>query len=882
MTVPTRPDLNTRLTAVLGPTNTGKTYLAVERMCAHSSGMIGFPLRLLAREVYERVVALKGADKVALITGEEKILPPDARYFLCTAESMPMERDVSFLALDEAQMGVDDERGHIFTDRLLRARGRDETMVLGSESLRPLITRLLPGAEIITRPRFSTLSFTAAKKLSRLPKRSAIVAFTAEDVYAIAEMLRRQRGGAAVVMGALSPRTRNAQVAMYQSGEVDYLVATDAIGMGLNMDIGHVAFGALSKFDGKRRRRLTIAEMAQIAGRAGRHHRDGTFGVVQTGETARAEFEADEVLAIEAHAFPPLTELKWRNPTLEFKSVDALIRSLEMRPHQFGLQRTDDTIDVSVLRYLATDKTITDKLTDRFLLQRLWAVCQLPDYQKTAVEQHSRLVARLFGHLSSGRMTIPNELIAAEVSRLDNVNGDIDTLSARISAIRTWTYVSHQADWLADPAHWAARTRDIEDRLSDAMHERLTQRFVDRRTSVLLRELKGTDTRDVQVHADGAVEVDGTGIGMLNGFDFSVDPAARHAEKRMVMAAAERTLVQEFGRRAKALAEDTASGFTLHVAGAAVPAIKWRDQLVAGLSAGRHMLAPRLVLARGPDALALADKARIAERLQAWLAAEIDRHLKPLVQLAALAAQNEESGGLTAAARGIAVQLVDGGGCLLRETVEDLIVTLTPQDRKILRSIGVRLGMVHVFVAALLKPEPTRWRMALLWLQKPTPQSWPDILWAGRVSCPVDRQVSRAIYDAAGYWPVGQKAVRVDMVDRLADAVRESGKKRAPFIPPENLVSMVGLSTDEFAGLMGALGYRRRVIAPVSVPVGAGNIVLEKKPADTIAFQWKGRMTRHTLPKKADKTPRLPLEALPVALRATSPFAALAALKAGR
>ncbi len=857
--------LNSRLTAVLGPTNTGKTHLAVERLCGHSSGMIGFPLRLLAREVYDRVVAIKGAAHVGLITGEEKILPPGARYFLCTAESMPLDRTVSFLALDEAQVASDDERGHIFTDRLLRARGRDETMILGSETLRPLIKRLLPDAEIITRPRFSTLSFAATKKLSRLPKRSAIVAFSSDDVYAIAEMLRRQRGGAAVVMGALSPRTRNAQVAMYQSGEVDYLVATDAIGMGLNMDIAHVAFGNLSKFDGRRRRRLTVPEMAQIAGRAGRHHKDGSFGVVQLGESAKAEFDADEILAIEAHEFPPLTEIKWRNPDLDFKSVDALIGSLEIRPRQAGLARTDDTIDLSVLRLLALDDTITSRVGERFLLKRLWAACQLPDYQKTAAEQHGRLVARLFAHLSSGRLTIPSDLIAAEVARLDNVSGDIDALSNRISAMRTWTYVSHQADWLDDPAHWAARTRELEDKLSDALHDKLTQRFVDRRTSVLMRDFQRGDARDVKVHADGAVEVDGAAIGTLNGFTFTADPAARHAEKRLVLAAAERALAQEFGRRAQALSDDGAREFALVYDGSTPPRLAWRNEEIAALKPSRALLAPRIELLRGSAVLAAPEKAQIAERLAQFLSAQLEKYLHPLMTLATAANLPKEKGGLSAAGRGVAVQLVDAGGCLPRQKLDDLIAALDGEDRKVLRRAGVRLGMVHVFAPTLLKPKATLWRMALLSLAQH--KTMPDAVWSGRVSIPCARDVAHDVYASAGYWPVGQKCVRVDMAERLADAVREAGKKRAAFVPPENLMSMVGLTPDEFAGLMGALGYRRRMITAEALP-------------EKIAFQWKGRMTH---PVRAGKPATLlPLEgsrgARPAG-RPASPFAALAHLK---
>ena len=518
------------LTAVLGPTNTGKTFLAVERMCGHASGMIGFPLRLLAREVYDRVVAIKGAAQVALITGEEKIVPATARYFLCTAESMPDDRDVAFVAIDEGQVGADPARGHVFTDRMLHRRGYAETMILGSETLRPLIRRLLPDAEIVTRPRFSTLTYAGPKKLSRLPKRTAIVAFTAQEVYALAEMLRRHKGGAAVVMGSLSPRTRNAQVAMYQSGEVDYLVATDAIGMGLNMDIAHVAFAGLAKFDGRRHRRLTTPEMAQIAGRAGRHQRDGTFGTVQMGQEAAATFEAEEIAAIEGHVFPALEHLTWRNSRLDTTTLPRLIASLDERPPRVELVRGDEAIDVAVLKRLAAEPWVMERAHGRGRIGRLWAACSLPDYRKTGPEQHARLTGRVFRHLSEGDGSLPAAWLASEVAALDNVSGDIGQIADRIAAARTWTYIAHRPGWVADGPLWAERTRDLENRLSDALHLKLTQRFVDRRTAVLLKDLKIRGEQRVAVDPDGTVAVEGEAIGTLDGFTFTADPAARAAK----------------------------------------------------------------------------------------------------------------------------------------------------------------------------------------------------------------------------------------------------------------------------------------------------------------------------------------------------------------
>ena len=561
--------------AILGPTNTGKTYLAIERMCGHSSGIIGFPLRLLAREVYDRVVAIKGDGQVALLTGEERIVPPKARYFLCTAESMPVpssdsrhdgefQRDFAFAAIDEAQLGIDPERGHVFTDRMIRVRGREETLILGSATLKPIIRELLPDAEIVSRPRFSTLRYAGSVKLSRLPPRSALVAFSAEQVYALAEMLRRFKGGAAVVMGALSPATRNAQVAMFQRGEVDYLVATDAIGMGLNMDVTHVAFAGLEKFDGHRDRRLTIAEMAQIAGRAGRHQRDGSFGTLGLAGDDGAAFSDEEIAAIEEHRFRPLDFVYWRNSDLDFADVQALIRSLETKSDDPLLRPAPEAIDLAVLRQIAQDPAIAAKRGVQ--ARRLWAACGLPDFRKVGPMHHARMVRRLFSYIGEGGH-VPHEWFAAEVARLDNMTGDIEALADRLAGIRSWAYIAHRSDWLAEPAKWAERTREVESRLSDALHDRLTQRFVDRRTAVLVRDIgaRGSDALPVTVAADGEVSVGPEPIGHLTGFDFRVDPSARLADKRLLLAAAERRLGDELERRAQSLLEAPDQAFALIV-----------------------------------------------------------------------------------------------------------------------------------------------------------------------------------------------------------------------------------------------------------------------------------------------------------------------------
>ncbi|MFL6841311.1 MAG: helicase-related protein, partial [Sphingomicrobium sp.] len=598
------PRTDAPVRAILGPTNTGKTYLAVERMCGHSSGVIGFPLRLLAREVYDRVVAMKGEKQVALLTGEERIVPPQARYFLCTAESMPvpggdthddgqMQRDFAFAAIDEAQLGIDPERGHVFTDRMLRVRGREETLILGSETLKPIIRELLPEAEIVSRPRFSTLRYAGSVKLSRLPPRSAVVAFSAEQVYALAEMLRRFKGGAAVVMGALSPATRNAQVAMFQRGEVDYLVATDAIGMGLNMDVTHVAFAGLDKFDGRRDRRLTIAEMAQIAGRAGRHQKDGSFGTLGLGGDSAPEFSEEEIEAIEDHRFRPLDFLYWRSAELDYSDVGSLIASLETRSDDPLLRPAPLAIDLAVLKLIAEDPAIAARRGPA--ARRLWAVCGLPDFRKVGPMHHARMIRRLYSYIGEGGH-VPHEWFAAEVTRLDNVQGDIEALADRLAGIRSWAYIAQRSDWMADPQRWAERTRQVEARLSDALHERLTQRFVDRRTAVLIRDIgaHGADALPVTVAADGEVSVGPEPIGHLAGFEFRVDPTARLADKRMLLAAAERRLGDELDRRARSLIEADDDAFVLAVEESGGLAVTWEGHVLARLAPGRSLLEPAL------------------------------------------------------------------------------------------------------------------------------------------------------------------------------------------------------------------------------------------------------------------------------------------------
>ena len=539
----------TAVTAVLGPTNTGKTHLAIERMLAHSSGVIGLPLRLLAREVYNKVSARAGAENVALITGEEKIKPPNPRFWVATVEAMPRELDTAFVAIDEVQLAADLERGHVFTDRMLNRRGREETLVLGAATMRSMVEQLLPGANIVSRPRLSQLTFAGDRKLTRQRRRTAIVTFSTDEVYAIAELIRRQSGGAAVVLGSLSPRTRNAQVALYQSGDVDYLVATDAIGMGLNLDVEHVAFASDRKFDGYQFRKLNPAELAQIAGRAGRATSDGTFGT--TGRCP--PFDDDLVRALESHSFEPVRMLQWRNSVLEFSSLGALQAALSMTPAEAGLTRAPVAEDILVLEHAARDEEIRALASNRDAVERLWDVCQVPDYRKIAPSMHAELVVTLYGFLMrEGK--IPVDWFSSQVAQADRTDGDIDTLSNRIAHVRTWTFVANRPDWLADPEHWQAETRNVEDKLSDALHERLTERFVDRRTSVLMKRLRENTTLETEIQKSGEVVVEGHVIGRLDGFSFAPDSATGGSDSKALQAAARSALAgRNAQRRGQAL-----------------------------------------------------------------------------------------------------------------------------------------------------------------------------------------------------------------------------------------------------------------------------------------------------------------------------------------
>ena len=778
---------DSRIRAVLGPTNTGKTHLAIERMCGHASGAIGFPLRLLAREVYDKVCKLKGESQVALITGEERIEPPTARYLLCTAEAMPRSAgERAFVALDEAQLAADRERGHIFTDRLLNARGRDETMLLGSATLEPMVKALVPGVELEERPRFSTLRHAGPAKLSRLPPRSAVVAFSVEEVYRVAELLRRFRGGAAVVMGALSPETRNRQVELFQSGEVDYIVATDAIGMGLNLDVTHVAFASLSKFDGVRQRRLTPAEMAQIAGRAGRHQQDGSFGVLSGGRKRELEFTEDEIYAIEQHRFAPLTRLYWREPCPRFDSVAVLMADLERKPDRPQLAPAPEAIDLAVLRKLAEDPAIVSAATTPRQVKRLWEACQLPDFRQQGADMHARFVARLWRDLQGGH--IGADYVAARIGELDNVRGDIDTLQGRLAAVRSWAYICQRPDWVLARDEMAARARGAEAKLSDALHQRLKERFVNRRTAVLMKGM-GKDAKllNVTLAEDDRVMVEDQPIGHLEGFRFVVDPDAGQDDRKLMLAAAEKHMPALLAQKAQRLVTDELGELAL-----AQGRVMRGDKPVALLEPGKSATRPRLVLAKELGQLDPAHKARLQESLEHWL----EGQLVPLAPLRTLedAALDPDAG---TEVRALFLTLADRAGLVQREAAG--LAQIPKEKRPLLRRHGVIIGALDVFVPALLKPAPRRLLQVI-----------------GADRRPVRDQMEAVIEGSkhlpAGYRRAGKQAIRVDMAEKLFRAAHEA-RAKAPqgergFPVDTALATSMGLLPDNFERLMRDAGFR--------------------------------------------------------------------------
>ena len=878
---------------LLGPTNTGKTYMALERMLGHESGMIGFPLRLLARENYDKIVAKVGANQVALITGEEKIQPPNARYFCCTVEAMPVEKSVAFLAVDEIQLAGDRERGHVFTDRLLYARGKSETMFMGAETIRPFIKRLLPEAEIETRPRLSRLSYSGVRKVTRLQRRSAIVAFSASDVYALAETVRRQRGGCGIVMGALSPRTRNKQVEMYQNGDVDFLIATDAIGMGLNMDIHHVALASDMKFDGRYMRRLVPQEMAQIAGRAGRHSQDGTFGMTDGVDA----LEPEEVDAIENHIFPPLRGLYWRNRHLDFNSATGLVKSLEMPPPEPFLVRQAESTDHKTLAAMADLPSVQALANSPGRVRLLWDVASIPDFRNMMTDNHTTMLVRIYENLATNGQ-LDKDWVANQLRHLDRVDGDIDTLMMRIAHIRTWTYITHKSGWTDTPDEWQDLARSIEDRLSDELHDRLTQKFVDKRAAHLSRRLKESNILSASVKLDGTVLVEGQEVGRLDGFIFTPD-IADSDEKSMILAAARKGLPEEIERRVRALIASADEAFKLQPDGR----IEWRETTLAKLLKSDQAYAPRVVMADA-ELVTTDQMARMQERVEQFIKDHVNFVLAPLMALenpvlpaptAAPTDEASEAGAetpheapqeaptLSGAAKGIAFQLFESFGCMPAAQVQDQVRGLAETDKPLLAKLGIRLGVETIYMADMLKPAPIKLR-AILWSvhhatfpeQGPPPE--------GRVSIDMIEGVPDAYWLVTGYRRVGTKVMRVDMVERVSALVRAAARA-GTFKMSDDMLSLAGVSREEMKAMILDLGCRIVSEEPSEDPEKPAIPVFErvrrKKAAQNgkrppqgkgkSAHGGKGKPSAHRAGKGKAAAPKQP--------DPNSPFAVLASLK---
>ena len=853
--------------AVLGPTNTGKTWYAMERMMGHATGMMGFPLRLLARENYERAVARVGENAVALITGEEKIIPPKARYFMCTVEAMPLDRRVDFLAIDEVQLAADPERGHVFTDRILNARGLEETLLLGAETIRRVLEELLPGLEIMVRQRLSRLSWAGQKKVTRLPRRSAVVAFSAAEVYKLAELIRAQRGGTAIVMGALSPRTRNAQVELFQSGDVDYMVATDAIGMGLNMDINHVAMAGDVKFDGRRPRRLMPAELGQIAGRAGRHTTDGTFGITEHATM----LEEDVIDAIENHRFRFLTGVYWRNSALDFSTPDALMKSLEARPPSHLMTRKADADDQQALSALIDRDDIRVMAHGARQVELLFDVCQIPDYQREYTDSHAQMIARIYTQLiENGRLD--KDWVNSQMKRLDRPDGDIDTLMSRLSHIRTWTYITQRQQWLDDAETFQGLARSIEDRVSDSLHEVLTQRFVDRRAAVLSRRLKENTTLMSSIKSDGTVIVEGEDVGHLDGFVFTPKISGGD-EEGPVLAAARKALPEEITTRVKALVASADAAFKLDQSGQ----IFWREMLIGKMVKGDTLYQPRTEI-RASTLLEGDQLKSVQDRLNAFALAYPKTVLEKAVALT--------GEGLTGTARGIAFQVYEALGSLPSQDVADMVKTLDEDGRRQLALHGIRLGVDMIYMADLLKPAQIEAKALLFSLfNDDFPECGPPP--AGRVAIDHVENVSDAYWLATGYRRMGGRVMRVDMAERLSAVIRAAARE-GKFQMSEEMLSLAGATKEQMAAIILDLNYiqveeiasddpekpaipvfeRKRRPKDAGRPANAGGKPSHKKAQNKGGLSKSGHQANRGKPKKQEKQPD-----------PNSPFAVLAQLK---
>ena len=784
--------INHKITAVLGPTNTGKTHLAIETMLSFESGMIGFPLRLLAREVYDKIIKKISLDKVALITGEEKIIPPNAKYFLCTVESMPIDKNLEFVGVDEIQMCADHERGHIFTDRLLNMRGEKLTMLMGSNTIKNIVSKLDGDIEFINKKRFSKLTYTGHKKISRINRKTVIIAFSSEEVYAIAELIRRQKGGAAIVMGSLSPKTRNAQVELYQSGDVDFLVATDAIGMGINMDLDNVYFSNLKKFDGKKLRKLTLSEIGQIAGRAGRYLNDGSFGI--TGDCK--EITAEDIELLENHKFEEIRTLFWRNSNLNFNSPLTLIKSLEEKPQMGWLRKIHECEDEKALKYFLKDKNSINLILNEKTLSLLWECCQIPDFVKKTYGNHYEVISNVFNFLNSEKGQITNDYMRLQLMKLDKLEGNVDSLSNRIANVRTWSYVSNKNNWTENQRYWIEKTKYLEDKLSDRLHEELTKTFIDKRASVLARGLKQNMEFKTEILENNNVMIDDQFIGKINGLRLELDlkKGALETDIKSLKKAARQTIGPELEKRIQIIIDtgliELRDDFKIY----------WNNFPIAKLSTGNDYLNPNFEL-NVDEILDLDQKRKLSEYIDKWIQNKINTVLKSLIELKTIKEKNSSI-------KALAYQLYENNGVLKREQVSDYLKLLGQNERKILRDLGVKFGRYHVFLYQLIKPEAVSLR-TLLWknfhqkyynLKPPT---------FGLNFLDNKELKNKNFMLLCGFEKFDTLFVRIDILERLFMQIISSDskdKKEIKMIP--EMLNLLGCSKENFKKLLQKMGYK--------------------------------------------------------------------------
>ncbi len=779
-----------KITAVLGPTNTGKTYQAIETMLSFDSGMIGFPLRLLAREVYDKVIQKIDSEKVALITGEEKIIPSNAKYFLCTVESMPIDKNLEYVGIDEIQMCSDHERGHIFTDRLINLRGEKLTMFMGSNTMKNIISNLEGDIEFVSKERFSKLLYTGHKKISRIDRKSAIIAFSTEEVYAIAELIRRQKGGAAIVMGSLSPKTRNAQVNLYQSGDVDYLVATDAIGMGINMDLDNVYFSNLKKFDGKKLRRLNLSEIGQIAGRAGRYLNDGSFGV--TGEVG--EINSEEIDLIENHKFEEIRTLYWRNSKLNFNSTSHLLKSLEEKPNKDWLRRIHECEDEKVLKYYLKENNSKIDVNNKDQIKLLWECCQIPDFVKKNYGHHLEVVSKVFGFLNGKERKVANQYMKKQLKQLDKTEGNVDSISNRIANVRTWSYVSNKANWVENQDYWVERTKNLEDKLSDRLHEELTKSFIDKRASVLAKGLKQDITFKTEILENGNVMINNQFIGQLNGLKLELDfkTGDLDTDIKSLKKAAKQNVEPEILKRMEQIKNDLIElkdDFKIY----------WKNFLIAKLSPGKDYLNPEVNLIVD-DMIDNTNKLNLKEFLQNWVNKKIENDLKSLTDLKNINTKNTSI-------RALAYQLYENNGVIKREDVKDFLKKLQQDERKILRNMGVKFGRYHVFLFKLFKPNAVSLRIAL-WKnfhQKYFELNPPTF---GLNFLKEKKQYSKEFMLLCGFEKFDNIYVRIDILERLFIQImshNSDNNKEIKLIP--EMLNLLGCNKEDFLKLIKNMNY---------------------------------------------------------------------------